>query len=85
MQRRRTPVRVDVAKDLWAFAQYVNATTESELDKAADHLAKAIMTVGLDVILGILTKKAAGKVSRALFAHRRCGCNGDGLQSVLMN
>ena len=55
---------VDVAKDLWAFAQYVNATTESELDKAADHLARAIMTVGFDVILGILTKKAAGKVSQ---------------------
>ena len=55
---------VDVAKDVWAFAQYVNATTEEELDKAADHLAKAITTVGLDVILGILTKKAAGKVSQ---------------------
>ena len=27
---------VDVAKDLWGFAQYVNATTESELDKAAE-------------------------------------------------
>ena len=57
---------VDVAKDLWGFVSYVNATTEEELDKAAGHLAKAIMTVGFDVILGILTKKAAGKVSRAL-------------------
>ena len=56
----------DVAKDLWGFVSYVNATTEADLDKAADHLAKAIMTVGFDVILGILTKKAAGKVSRAL-------------------
>ena len=55
---------IDVAKDLWAFAQYVNATTEADLDKAADHLAKAISTVGFDVILGILTKKAAGKVSQ---------------------
>ena len=55
---------VDVAKDIWGFAQYVNATTESELDKAADHLAKAIMTVGFDVILGILTKKAAGKLGK---------------------
>ena len=64
MQRRRTPVRVDVAKDLWGFVSYVNATTEEELDKAANHLAKAITTVGFDVILGILTKKAAGKVSQ---------------------
>ena len=32
--------------------------------KAGEHLAKAITTVGFDVILGILTKKAAGKVSQ---------------------
>ena len=55
---------IDVAKDLWGFAQYVNATTEAELDKAAEHLAKAITTVGFDVILGILTKKAAGKLGK---------------------
>ena len=56
---------VDVAKDLWGFAQYVNATTEADLDKAAEHLAKAVSTVGIDVILGILTKKAAGKLDKS--------------------
>ena len=52
---------VSAGKDLWGFAQFINATTEEDLDKAASDLANFVATVGIDVVLGILVKKAAGK------------------------
>ena len=52
---------VAAAKDFWGFAQFVNAETEADLDKAGQHLADFIVTVGLDILLAILAKKAAGK------------------------
>ena len=52
---------VSAAKDLWGFAQFINATTEEDLDKAGQHLANFITTVGMDIVIGILFKKAAGK------------------------
>ena len=53
---------IDVVKDLIGFSQAVNATTEAELDKAGEHLASAISTVGVDIVIGLLTKKAASKI-----------------------
>ena len=47
---------------LRGFAQFVNATTEEDLDKCGQHLASFVSTVGVDIVLGILVKKAAGKV-----------------------
>ena len=46
---------------LRGFAQFVNATTEEDLDKAGQHLANFVATVGIDIVLSILVKKAAGK------------------------
>ena len=56
---------VSAGKDLWGFAQFINATTEEDLDKAGQHLANFITTIGIDIVIGILTKKAAGKVKGA--------------------
>ena len=56
---------VSAAKELWGFAQFVNATTEEDLDKAGQHLANFITTIGIDIVIGILFKKAAGKVKGA--------------------
>ena len=52
----------DVVKDIIGFSQAINATTEEELDKAGKHLADAISTVGVDIVIGLLTKKAASKI-----------------------
>ena len=54
---------VSAGKDLWGFAQFINATTEEDLDKCGQHLANFVATVGIDVVLGVLVKKAAGKAS----------------------
>ena len=43
------------------FERFVNAATEEDLDKAGQHLANFVATVGIDIVLGILLKKAAGK------------------------
>ena len=56
---------VSAAKELWGFAQFFNATTEEDLDKCGQHLANFVSTVGLDIVLGILFKKAAGKAKGA--------------------
>ena len=56
---------VSAAKDLWGFAQLFNATTEKDLDKCGQHLASFVSTVGIDIVLGILLKKTAGKTKKA--------------------
>ena len=50
---------------LRSFAQFVNATTEEDLDKCGQHLANFVATVGIDIVIGILFKKAAGKAKDA--------------------
>ena len=52
---------VTAAKDLWGFAQFINANSEEDLDKAGQHLANFVATVGIDIVIGILVRKAAGK------------------------
>ena len=54
---------IGVVKDLFGFFDAINATTEEDLDKAGQHLANAISTVGVDIVIGLLTKKAAGKLT----------------------
>jgi hypothetical protein len=48
---------------LWRYAgRSSSAHTHADLDAAADHLAKAIATAGLNVVAFILTKRIMGKV-----------------------
>jgi hypothetical protein len=48
---------------LWRYADRSRtAHSHADLDTAADHLAKAIATVGLNVVTFILTKQTLGKV-----------------------
>ena len=52
-----------VASDLYAFATgSINAKTDGELDRAARHFAKAIVTGGIDVITAILLHQSASNV-----------------------
>ena len=55
---------VGVVKDLIGFSQAVNATTEEELQQAGKHLANAVSTVGISVVMAILTKKTLSKIQR---------------------
>jgi GH24 family phage-related lysozyme (muramidase)/nucleoid-associated protein YgaU/uncharacterized protein YbjQ (UPF0145 family) len=49
----------EVGKDLVQFAKgALEANTEADLDESGQHLAEAIATVGIDVVVGILTRKA---------------------------
>ena len=47
---------------LRSFAQFINATTEEDLDKAGQHLASFVSTVGINILVALLTKKAATKI-----------------------
>ena len=67
---------VSAGKDLWGFAQFINATTEEDLDKAGQHLASFISTVGIDIVIGILTKKATGKIGKNVNSNSRSVTDG---------
>lgn len=49
----------EAGKDIFEFATgALGAETEADLDRAGQHLAEAIATVGIEVVAGILTRKA---------------------------
>ncbi|NJS09877.1 MAG: CHAP domain-containing protein [Microcoleus sp. CSU_2_2] len=49
----------EAGKDIFEFATgALEAETEADLDQAGQHLAEAIATVGIEVVAGILTRKA---------------------------
>jgi LysM repeat protein len=52
---------IKVGEDLLDFAKgALGANTEADLDEAGQHLADAITTVGIDVVVSLLTRKALG-------------------------
>lgn len=55
---------IGAVKDLIAFSKAINATTEEELQQAGQHLASAVSTVGISVVISILTKKTLIKIQR---------------------
>ena len=55
---------ISVVQDLIGFSQAINATTEQELQQAGKHLASAVSTVGISVVMSILTKKTLSKIQR---------------------
>ena len=59
-----------VINDLIGFAKAIDATTEEELDKAGQHLASAISTVGVNTVVALLTKKAATKIKDGVSSSR---------------
>ena len=59
-----------VINDLIGFAGAIDATTEEELDKAGQHLASAISTVGVNTVVALLTKKAATKIKDGVSSSR---------------
>jgi hypothetical protein len=53
---------INVAKDLSSFVQVATqAKNEADLDRAAEHLARAVSRVSVDAVAAVLTRKA-GKV-----------------------
>ena len=54
-----------IFKDIAGFAGAINATTEEELDQAGKNLAGAVAKIGVDVVMTLLTKKVADRVSGA--------------------
>ena len=55
-----------IFKDIAGFANAVNAETESDLDKAGQHLASAIAKIGVDAVMTLLTKKVADEVGKTI-------------------
>jgi hypothetical protein len=52
----------DLSNALWEYArQSHGAQRQEDLEAAADHLARAIALVGVDVVTLVLTKKVAGR------------------------
>jgi hypothetical protein len=52
-----------VTDAVWKYVKYASeARDDSELELAATHLARAMATVGVNVVTFILTKKVAGKI-----------------------
>lgn len=52
-------VAFEAGEELLNFAdKTINGTTEADLDKAAQHLAKAIALIGVQTVLALLLKKA---------------------------
>ena len=55
-----------IFKHLAGFANAINATSEEELDDAAEDLAWAIAKVGVDALWTLLTKKVADEVGKTV-------------------
>ncbi len=51
---------ISVIEDLIGFAGVLNAQNQEDIDQAAKHLAEAIATVGVEVVLQLLTSRLAG-------------------------
>ncbi|HCA94363.1 MAG TPA: hypothetical protein DEP38_06755, partial [Cyanobacteria bacterium UBA9226] len=55
---------ISVIEDLIGFAAVLNAQTWEEIDKAGEHLAQAIATVGVELIIQFLTHRLAGSKAK---------------------
>ncbi|MCP2727000.1 C2 family cysteine protease, partial [Limnofasciculus baicalensis] len=55
---------ISVIEDLIGFAAVLNAQTQEDIDKAGEHLAEAIATVGVELIIQFLTHRLAGSKAK---------------------
>ncbi len=55
---------ISVIEDLIGFAGVLKAQTQEDIDKAGKHLAEAIATVGVEIILQFLTHKMGGSKAK---------------------
>jgi hypothetical protein len=56
---------VDVARDLYDFADYtINATTDADLEKAAEAFAHAVVLAGVTVIMALLLRKSVKEMPK---------------------